>query len=78
MGDEQVYRFFSGHCQGKKNRGRWLPTALCPDNGALPALRSLLSVALSSIRVQRFYHATLFPPRSVFRCENGRFFVVIF
>ena len=62
MGDEQVYRFFSGHCQGKKNRGRWLPTALCPDNGALPALRSLLSVALSSARAPRFYHVGMFLP----------------
>ena len=36
--------------------------ALCPDNGTLTALRSLLSVALSSVRVRRFYHLALFLP----------------
>jgi len=30
---------------------------LCPGNGARSALRSLLSVALSSARAPRFYHA---------------------
>ena len=36
--------------------------ALCPDNGTLTALRSLLSVALSSARAPRFYHAGMFLP----------------
>ncbi len=54
---EKVYRFWH-HCQGEK-KSRDDPTLglnLCPGNGTRPALRSLLSVALSSVRVCKFYH----------------------
>jgi hypothetical protein len=78
MGKNQVYRIFFGHCQGKRTEGYVRSTALCPDNGTLPALRSLLSVALSSVRVRKFYHSSRTPAWPVFLCENGRLFVVIF
>src|SRR3990172_5137134 len=67
----------------KEQRALDPATALCPDNGTLPALRSLLSVALSSVRVRRFYHVGTLGNWSVFRCEfltskcpSGRFFVI--
>jgi hypothetical protein len=47
--DKRRFIAFFSHCQGKKEQRAWdLSTALCPDNGTLTALRSLLSVALSS------------------------------
>ncbi|NMC14790.1 MAG: hypothetical protein GYA34_18130 [Chloroflexi bacterium] len=71
MAEKQVYRFVN-HCQGKKlalnkvqekSRERRLSGhSLCPGNGARSVLRSLLSVALSSIRAPQFYHAGLFLP----------------
>ena len=49
------------HCQDrKKSRERRFPgRSLCPGNGARSALRSLLSVALSSARAMQFYHVDL-------------------
>jgi len=49
----------SDHCQGRKIVQR-MNLTLCPGNGARSALRSLLSVALSSARAPRFYHVGLF------------------
>jgi hypothetical protein len=57
MAKKKVYRFLN-HCQGsKKSRDcRISGHNLCPGNGARTALRSLLSVALSSARAPLFYH----------------------
>jgi hypothetical protein len=67
MARKKVYRFLN-HCQGtKKSRERrFSGHSLCPGNGARSALRSLLSVALSSARAPRFYHAVTFLPLAGF------------
>lgn len=46
--------------RAKQQRIVAFTSILCPDNSARPALRSLLSVALSSVRALQFYHACLF------------------
>jgi hypothetical protein len=63
MAKKQVYRFLTIARADIKSRERRFPGhSLCPGNGARSALRSLLSVALSSVRALRFYHAGLFLP----------------
>jgi len=79
MAKNPVYRFLN-HCQGrKKSRERRITGRnLCPGNGARSALRSLRSVALSSVERWDSIMLTYFCHWTVFRCENGWFFVVNF
>lgn len=60
MAEQKVYRFLT--IARAEKRAEACCGILCPGNGARPALRSLLSVALSSVRALQFYHPGLFLP----------------
>jgi hypothetical protein len=70
MTEKKVYRFGAIarakpalNKMKEKSRGfRLSGHILCPGNGARSALRSLLSVALSSVRAMPFYHDGLLLP----------------
>ena len=62
MAKKKVYRFLTIARAEKEQRAPDLGRSLCPGNGARSALRSLLSVALSSVRAPQFYHVGLFLP----------------
>jgi hypothetical protein len=63
MAEKKVYRFLTiARAVKKEQRAPDPGRSLCPGNGARSALRSLLSVALSSVRALPFYHAGLFLP----------------
>jgi hypothetical protein len=70
MNEKKVYRFGTiarvklvlNKVKEKSRGSRLSGHSLCPGNGARSALRSLLSVALSSVRAMSFYYSGLFLP----------------